>query len=252
MRIVAWNIRAGGGKRVGAIASALERWAADVVTLSEFRGTPPSRWLAERLRAAGLVHQRTTADARTPARNALLVASRFPLRRLAPPAIEDLSRLLHVRIAAPGGLSGVRSLHLVSVHVPNRVTGRKYDFLDAACERVRALGSERPGILVGDTNSGKRGIDEQSPAFNLTEEQWFERLAAHGWRDLYRHLHEQRRAYTWYSPNGDNGFRLDQLFATDALCPHFTAMAYRWAGRGRRSGVSDHAAIIADLSLAPR
>ena len=46
MRIVAWNIRGGGGERAARIARQLGRWAPDVVVLSEFRGTPPSRALA--------------------------------------------------------------------------------------------------------------------------------------------------------------------------------------------------------------
>ena len=42
MRVVFWNIRAGGGKRVGRIARQLEGWAPDAVALCEFRATPPS------------------------------------------------------------------------------------------------------------------------------------------------------------------------------------------------------------------
>ena len=42
MRVVAWNIRAGGGVRADAIARQLARWQADIVALSEFRATPPS------------------------------------------------------------------------------------------------------------------------------------------------------------------------------------------------------------------
>ena len=48
MRIVFWNIRAGGGVRVGRIAAQLERWAPDAVALCEFRATPPSLELAKR------------------------------------------------------------------------------------------------------------------------------------------------------------------------------------------------------------
>src|SRR5262245_32731431 len=81
MRILAWNIRAGGGRRAGLIARQIARWAPDVVALSEFRDSPPSRALAATL-AAALPHQLTTADAATPNANALLIAARWPLRRL--------------------------------------------------------------------------------------------------------------------------------------------------------------------------
>ena len=42
MRLVSWNIRAGGGRRVEGIAEQIARWQPDVVALSEFRATPPS------------------------------------------------------------------------------------------------------------------------------------------------------------------------------------------------------------------
>ena len=82
LRLVAWNIRAGGGRRGEHIARQIARWAPDAVVLSEFRATPPSLLLAQALASHGLVHQLTTADARVPGRNALLVAARWPLRRI--------------------------------------------------------------------------------------------------------------------------------------------------------------------------
>src|SRR4051812_12396082 len=120
MRIISWNIRAGGGKRVEAIAAQLQRWAPDIVSLCEYRATPPSLWLAETLAAQGYVHQLTTAHASTPGRNALLVASRYPLRRL----------LLRQRPTEPARWLSVRidadvPFVLAAMHAPNFVTGRK-------------------------------------------------------------------------------------------------------------------------------
>ena len=65
MRIVFWNIRAGGGVRVAPIAGQLARWSPDAVALCEFRATPPSLELARSLAALGLAYQCTTADAHT-------------------------------------------------------------------------------------------------------------------------------------------------------------------------------------------
>jgi exonuclease III len=245
MRIVAWNIRAGGGRRAGGIARQLGRWAPDVVALSEFRATPPSAALAVALARAGLGHQLTTADPRRPARNALLVAARWPLRRLrlgAAPA--DRARWLAVRVQAPAPLV------IGALHVPNRVTGRKYPFLDAVlgCARRWRLG---PALFVGDTNSGRRGIDEEAPAFSLREEGWIDALAGCGWFDAFRHLRPVERAYTWYSPNGRNGFRIDQAFVNPALLGHLEDAVHTWGGaarRGRRDRLSDHAALVLDLA----
>jgi exonuclease III len=262
MRIVAWNIRAGGGSRVDALARQLGHWNADVVALSEFRGTPPSARLAALLAARGLVHQLTTADPATPGLNALLVASRWPLRRvrlhLAP---LEPCRWVCATVDAPARFA------LGAMHVPNRVSGRKYPFLDAVlgCVHGWRLG---PAILVGDTNSGRRDVDEENPAFNEIEEGWIDALAGLGWLDAFRVLRGETRAYTWYSPNGRNGFRIDQAFANRALVSRVRNVRYAWGrarqhappdalGRSKRSAgtgsiaartLSDHAALVVDLA----
>jgi exonuclease III len=245
MRIVAWNIRAGGGTRVGAIARQILRWAPDVVALSEFRASPPSRVLAATLAAAQLPHQLTTTAADTPNVNALLLASRWPLRRLrlrAGPA--EPRRWLAAAVDGPEPLA------VGAMHVPNRAEGRKYPFLDAvlACARAWRLG---PALLVGDTNSGRRGLDEQVPAFNALEEGWIDGLGGCGWIDAFRHLRPDARAYTWYSPNGRHGFRIDQAFVNAPLIARLEDASYVWGGasrRGRRAVLSDHAALVIDLA----
>jgi exonuclease III len=244
MRVVAWNIRAGGGRRAGGIARRLARWAPDVVVLSEFRATPPSVALAVTLAARGLTHQLTTADPRRPNTNALLVTARWPLRRLrlgAAPA--ERHRWLAAAVQAP------EPIVVGAMHVPNRVTRRKYPFLDAvlACAQGWRRG---PALLVGDTNSGRRGLDEEVPAFNLHEEGWIDGLAACGWIDAFRHLRAEDRVYTWYSPNGRNGFRIDQAFVNAPLLARLKEASYVWAAPrgGRRDLLSDHAALLVDLS----
>ena len=244
MRVVAWNIRAGGGYRVGAIARQIRRWAPDVVALSEFRATPPSAALASTLARDGLTHQLTTADPARPGMNALLLAARWPLRRVRLRAApSEPGRFLLAAIAAP------MPLVVGAMHVPNRVGGRKYPFLDAvlACAQRWRHG---PALLVGDTNSGRRGLDEQVPAFNAREEGWIDALHGCGWCDAFRHLRAEARAYTWYSPNGRNGFRIDQAFVNAALLAHLVDAEHVWGGasrRGRRDLLSDHAALVVEI-----
>ena len=249
MRIVAWNIRAGGGRRIEGIADQLRRWRPDVVALSEFRATPPSAWLAEELAAHGLPHQRTTADRHHASVNALLVASRWPLRlgwvRAAP---AEPRRWLLTRIAAP------QPVALGAMHVPNRVTGRKSDYLASALAVARRWRGG-PALLIGDTNSGRIGLDEEVPTFDRLEDGWIGDLDRAGWADAFRALHGERRAYTWYSPNGRNGFRLDQAFVNRAVRGRLAAARYAWGRpRGdraaRRDVLSDHSALIVDF--APR
>jgi exonuclease III len=245
VRIVGWNIRAGGGRRAQALAAQLARWAPDVVVLCEFRGTPPSATLANALAAMNLPHQLCTADSAQPAANCLLVASRWPLRRIRQRrAPREPGRWLLADVAAP------QPFTLGAMHVPNRHTGRKWDFLDSVVSVVERW-QGGPALILGDTNSGRPSLDEEVPAFNAREEGWIEALERASWRDAFRHLRGEERAYTWYSPNGGNGFRLDQAFLNPGLLARLTAARYEWGrwrpGKVRTTALSDHAALLVDL-----
>lgn len=243
MRVVAWNIRAGGGRRQAQIVAQLRRWRPDVIVLSEFRGTEPSCLIADALKKAGWPNQRQTSLPAQPAVNALLVASRWPLRlqrhKRAP---SGTTRWLSVKVAGP------LKFCVLAVHVPNRVTGTKYPFLESVAQVV-ADWRGSPAMVIGDTNTGRIGIDEESSAFNQKEEQWMQQMEALRWRDGFRALHPQRREFTWYSPNGDNGFRLDQAFLHPVLMTRVKTVSHRWggAGRFRSTAMSDHAALLIDF-----
>jgi exonuclease III len=248
VRVVAWNIRHGGGIRAAAIATQLCRWRADVVALGEFRGTPPSLALAAHLARRGLAHQLHTAAPRAPAANRLLVAARWPIERLVVRgAPERGGRWLAARVDAP------RPFAVGAMHVPNRVTGRKWPFHAAVLRVIRGWDG-LPALLVGDTNTGRIGVDEARSGlsgFNAREDGWMVALDAAGWRDAFRHLHGPRREWTWYSPNMGTGYRLDQAFVNAALIERLLAARHRW-GRlprsDRRDALSDHAALVLDLT----
>ena len=244
MRIVFWNIRAGGGVRVGRIATQLNRWAPDAVALCEFRATPPSLELARSLAALGLGHQCTTAEPAQPSANRLFIAARFPLHRIhlrAGPG-EPGRLLLLASIEAP------QPLTLGAMHVPNRVTGRK-DLFYAAVLALLGRWRRGPTVLLGDTNSGRPGIDEETPVFGPREDAWLSGLERSGWLDAFRLLRGTARAYTWYSPNGGNGFRIDQAFVNHQLRPRLRDVRHEWGRRAGRkaSPLSDHAALLVDL-----
>lgn len=246
MRIVFWNICAGGGARVPRIAARLRAWAPDVAALCEFRRTPPSLALSTALAGQGLVHQRTAADGASPGANGLLLASRWPLRRVRGrgAASAEPGRWLLAEVAAP------RPFTAAVMHVPNRITGRKDAFY---AEVLSIVGRWRrgPTVLLGDTNSGRPGLDEETAVFGPREVAWLDALETLGWADAFRLLHGTARAYTWYSPNGRNGFRLDQAFVNHGLRPRLRGLAYAWGWR-RRPGaglaLSDHAALVLDLA----
>jgi exonuclease III len=242
MRIVFWNICAGGGVRAQRIAARLVAWSPDVAALCEFRATPPSRALSTALAEYGLPHQCTTA---TSVANGLLLASRWPLRRVrgrAEPS--EPGRWLLAEVAAPTPFTtGV-------MHVPNRVTGRKDAFYGEVLAQIRRW-RRGPSVLLGDTNSGRPDLDEEVPVFGPREVAWLDAIERLGWVDAFRALRGRARAYTWYSPNGRNGFRLDQAFVNRGLQPRLKGIVYDWGVRrrvGAGLGLSDHAALILDLA----
>lgn len=243
MKIVSWNIRAGGGVRAAAIVDYLLKQRADVIALSEFRGTPASVSIASELAVAGYVHQRTTVNRSLPALNALLIASLHPLRKLS---------LRHAPDCAPRWLAvnvhGPQPMGVVAVHVPNRHTGNKYPFLEALTQ-VMAAWRGLPAVIAGDTNSGRIHLDEQVRTFNGIEDRWMLSMEKNGWRDAFRYLQPAGREYTWYSPNGRNGFRLDQMFIHPQLVGQISHFSHQWAGatQVRREVVSDHAAMVLEL-----
>ncbi|MBV9015486.1 MAG: endonuclease/exonuclease/phosphatase family protein, partial [Alphaproteobacteria bacterium] len=61
MRLLAWNIRQGGGKRLPAIISAIERHEADVLIISEYRGGDSGERLRAALAAIGYMHATAAA-----------------------------------------------------------------------------------------------------------------------------------------------------------------------------------------------
>ena len=250
-RIVFWNIRAGGGKRAEAIGDQLLAWQPDVIGLSEFRGTPASQSLAERLSGAGWPHQIQTTDRTARARNALLLASRWPLRRrriAGMPVLRD--RWLLARIEAP------RPFTMGLVHAPNFTSpDLKYPLLEAILD-IAGRWRSGPSLIGGDTNSGLRHLDEETPLgpqFHR-EYDFIEGMGTRGWADAFRHLHGERREYTWYS-HRNNGFRLDHVFLSPHLIPHLEACRHDWgrhpADPERREGLSDHAAVILDIATDP-
>ena len=248
-RIVFWNIRAGGGRRAEAIGDQLLAWRPDVIGLSEFRGTPASQSLAQRLAEVGWPYQIQTTDRKKLARNALLLASRWPLRRrriAGMPVLRD--RWLLAKVDAP------QRFTMGLVHAPNFTSPElKYPLLEAILD-IAGRWRFGPALIGGDTNSGLRHLDEETPLgpqFHR-EYDFIEGMGTRGWADAFRHLHGERREYTWYS-HRNNGFRLDHVFLSPHLTPRLVASRHDWGSNpsepGRREGLSDHAAVIVDIVL---
>ena len=69
------------------------------------------------------------------------------------------------------------------------------------------------------------------------------RLTSSGYTDMWRSLHPDVREYSWFSRPGDNGFRLDYIYAAPDLAQRITFCAFDHAPR--LSGESDHSGLVA-------
>ena len=140
------------------------------------------------------------------------------------------------------------------MHIPNYTEPkRKYPFMSAVYRLARTW-QGAPGLFIGDTNCGKRGIDEEQPSSTVfrREHDWVEKLERQAWVDAFRHLEGDRREYSWYS-HRNNGFRLDQAYCSPRLIAAVSSQRYVWGSDpeqpNRRDALSDHAAILLDLKL---
>ena len=192
----------------------------------------------------GLTYQISTANGRAPTENRLLLASRWPLRRIAlRRAPKEAGRWILAKVATS------QPFTIGAMHIPNVVTGRKYVYHDAVLDVVRGWRGG-PAMLIGDTNTGRIDLDEETPVFSKHEDGWMTSLERAGWRDAFRLVYGERRAYTWYSPNGRNGFRLDEAFVNRRLLPRLIGTEYVWGSTStgdRLDVLSDHAAQIVML-----
>ena len=152
----------------------------------------------------------------------------------------DLYWLL-ARVDAP------HPFHVAVVHAPWSIYLGRLEYYEAlvnVAERWRF----GPRVIIGDTNTGITGLDEETIDSACYHEKMTKPLRNLGWREMFRYFHPNVDAPTWYSSSG-NGRRLDQAFVNAELQPHVTGCRYDWGRAWRDQKLSDHAALIIDLDL---
>jgi exonuclease III len=245
MRLVSWNILAGGGTRCGPIVEVLRRYDADLITLQE---TVPTRAaeLCHVLGRAGYTH--CFSAPRGPRERGLCILARHPLERVADPAPPQAGIYprgwLEVELIA----SGVR---LAAVYGP--AEGPSVPAFWNAAAAWLACRATRPFIMLGDFNAGASLVDADDYRFKAGGA--FATLGGLGLVDLWRREHGDTREHTWFSrPGGGGGaargFRIDHAFASPALAGRVTSCRYDHEVRER--GWSDHSLLVVDLELGRR
>jgi exodeoxyribonuclease-3 len=229
-RLLAWNIRQGGGARLAAIAAAVARHDADAVVISEYRGGDSGLRLRAALAALGYNHFSTPAP--SPGGNGVLIAACLPL--IEHPAfsadLPEPCRLVAVEIGA---------VLLCGVYMPNLL--KKVPYWQRLIDSL-ALQAGRAALAIGDFNTCRAYLDEAG-AIDATAH-FMDKIEAIGFCDLWRRRNPETREFSWYSTRG-NGFRIDHAFLSPAL--EARARHIRYSHEERLSGLSDHSPLILEI-----
>jgi exodeoxyribonuclease III len=179
MRLLAWNIRQGGGSRLARIADALARHEADILVLSEYRGGEA----AARLRAALalLGYRYATAISPPPGRSGVLIAARCAFRDLGP-----------VRVGLPEPyrmvIAEFPAFQLAGIYMPNLLA--KLPYWEALIATLRK-GNGGHALAVGDFNTCRPYLDEAGAIDRCAH--YMDRIAEIGFCDLWRHRNPDLR-----------------------------------------------------------
>jgi exodeoxyribonuclease-3 len=193
--------------------------------------------------------------------NGVAVLSREPAKpmQVGLPGQEELgARLL---------TAGLGDFEFTTIYVPNGKSTEHDDFskklawLDGLAEHLVGRG-ERQAVLCGDFNIAPAALDswnEEKLAgriFHTEEERRrFGRILEAGWVDLFRKLHPERQAFSWWDYRGGafhrgQGLRIDFLLGTAPLAERLRAVEIDRDYRKKQDGLtaSDHAPVFADLA----
>lgn len=233
LRVVSWNILQGGGAlRTPLIGLHLTSLRPQVVVLQEFRAARGSM-LRSQFADSGLSYQHTSdaGDA-----NGMLLASESPPTS---------------QIPAPSGVPTRRwlgawfeelDLAVLGVHVPDDThRGDKSLFLHGLLAVARSWCS-RPLLIVGDLNTARRGPDGST---RYGGEELLGVLWSLGYRDCWRESNPGRREPTWQGHDGCSG-RIDGAWASPGVGARVRGAWHDHSGRA--GGLSDHSAVVVDVT----
>ncbi|MBW2495061.1 MAG: exodeoxyribonuclease III [Deltaproteobacteria bacterium] len=258
MRVATWNIN-GLRARLEFALHWLKERQPDVVGLQELKLTD-DQFPREPFEALGY----HVASHGQKAWNGVAILSREPARviqRGLPGQSEMGARLLSAEIG---------DLLFTTVYCPN---GKDIDhedfpkklawFDDLARHFEQVADRERPAILCGDFNVCPAAIDShageraEGQIFHTEEERKrYRSLLECGFTDVFRALHPNEVAFSWWDYRGGAfhrklGLRIDFLLANATALPRVAAVAIDRDFRKKKDGLtpSDHAPVFADLEF---
>jgi exonuclease III len=230
LRVLTWNIRAGGGSRIQAIGAALAEQDADILVLTEYRDGPAAPALRAELERLG--YRWLTAHTPPRGRNGVLIAARRTFREVGPVTgeVAEPWRLLDVVVGR---------IRLTGVYMPNLRVKIPYwqALIGALAGRV-----DGAALAIGDFNTCRPYLDETG-ATDVTAD-FLDKVQAAGFRDVWRDRNPETREFIWFS-HRQNGFRIDHAFFSPRLAARVRGIGYAHAAR--EAGVSDHSMLVVDV-----
>ncbi len=257
MRIATWNVN-GLRARLDYLTTWLEARQPDVVGLQELKLTD-ELFPHDELGALG--YHAVTHGQKAWNGVAILARTEPHVRQVGLPGQEALG----ARVLA----AEVEDLVFITVYCPNGKNvdhpdyPRKLAWFDALRAHLdAAFDPSEPTVLCGDFNIVPTPLDswnEERLAGSIfhtdAERERYRRLEAWGLEDLYRAVHPEERAFSWWDYRGGafhrgHGLRIDLLLGTPSVVERLEGAAIDRDFRKKIDGLtaSDHAPVVADLA----
>jgi exonuclease III len=241
VRILAWNIW--GGSRAG-VSDVVAAAAPDVAVLSDVRPSHHTS-LAVGLRRAGFEWIAGTNQANY---TGMLIASKVPMQPGSTSSKVLPGHWCHVWLPSA-------RLSVVGVYGPLRRKGLANPvpaFWDEIAQAATQLATDT-AVVVGDLNTAVAPRDTES-GLPLPASKYLQKLAASGWRDIYREIHGDRQEWSYWDSRG--AYRIDYAMLSPAA-PAAKNADYlrekagynlgRWSKDQQALVASDHAAFIFEI-----
>lgn len=230
MKIISWNIRQGGAKRIKDIARECLEKLPDVLVFSEYRNNDAGEELKKILKDNGYHYLHNTNLEKQ--KNTVLIATKIE-SRLDETFYKSLSEEERRRVLK----ISVGDIFIYGVYFPQKNEQKK--IFEILLKEMSDL--KENGIFIGDFNAGKHFIDETNTFFSCQKE--FELLENDNFTDAWRYQYGEKKEYSWFSYKG-NGFRIDHAFVSKNL---LTDSKCYYIHKVRKKKLSDHSMLILKL-----
>jgi len=227
MKVIALNIRHGGGNRIKSIVPILVQSKADIIVLTEFRFNNNSHIVRKLLKKEGYAH--TTCSFKDPKTNAVAVYSKltFTKSRLIEIDPQDKHRLLILDFG---------EFTLIPVYFAQKEKKKGlFNFL------YKYLSNQlnKKICVIGDFNTGLPFEDEADNTFYCVNE--FKNLLTIPLIDSWRSRNKHTKEFSWYSNSGA-GFRIDHILSTPTMDQAIQSIGYDHNPRTKKA--TDHSLIF--------